>query len=99
MEKSLKYGNLLTINSQFSRENDTTFENKMWYDVLVATMWTTVDYVLSYKNVKKRCYLVQNYETDFYKYNMNERLQCEATYNLQDNMQYLTISAWCYDWS
>lgn len=82
----------------FSRENDTTFENKMWYDVLVATMWTTVDYVLSYKNVKKRCYLVQNYETDFYKYNMNERLQCEATYNLQDNMQYLTISAWCYDW-
>lgn len=80
----------------YSRD-DATFDNRMWYDVLVATMWTTVDYVRSYKNVGKRCYLVQNYETDFYHLTDVNRLLCEATYNLHD-VQYLTISQWCYDW-
>ena len=81
----------------YSRE-DPTFKNNMWYDVLVATMWTTVDFVCAYKNVGKRCYLVQNYETDFYPLNRVERLQCEATYNLNNSIRYLTISQWCYDW-
>lgn len=81
----------------YSRE-DVRFDNRMSYDVLVATMWTTVEYVLSYKNVKKRCYLVQNYETDFYSVGQPERIQCESTYNIGKNIQYLTISKWCYEW-
>lgn len=81
----------------YNRE-DRTFENRMWYDILVATMWTTVDYVCQYKNVGSRYYLVQNYETDFYPYNDVNRLLCEATYNLHTNVQYLTISEWCADW-
>lgn len=81
----------------YNRE-DAEFDNSMWYDVLVATMWMTVDYVRSYKNAGKRCYLVQNYETDFYSHNQAERLQCEITYNLHADMHYLTISEWCYGW-
>lgn len=81
----------------YSRE-DAKLDNRMWYDVLVATMWTTVDFVRSFKNVGKRCYLVQGYETDFYRHNQMERIQCEATYNLREDIHYLTISKWCYSW-
>lgn len=83
--------------SCISREDGIT-ENREHYDVMVATMWSTVDYVRNYPNVKKRCYLVQNYETDFYDYNMRDRLEADATYCIHDSLIYLTISKWCEKW-
>ena len=67
-------------------------------DVLVATMWLTLDFVKSYSNCSKRKYLVQGYETDFYKYGEFERLRCEATYNDISDLDYLTVSKWCENW-
>ena len=36
------------------------------YDIIVATLYSTLFYILNYFRTKKRLYLVQNYETDFY---------------------------------
>ena len=67
-------------------------------DVLVATMWLTLEFVKKYSNCENRKYLVQGYETDFYKYGEYERLRCEATYNEISKIDYLTVSRWCEDW-
>lgn len=67
-------------------------------DVMVATMWLTLEFVKKYSNCMKRKYLVQGYETDFYKYGKVERLKCEATYNDIGDVDYLTVSKWCENW-
>ena len=67
-------------------------------DVLVATMWLTLEFVKNYSNCGKRKYLVQGYETDFYKHGEVERLKCEATYNDCSDIDYLTVSKWCEKW-
>lgn len=68
------------------------------YDLMVATMWTTVDWIRKYPKVRKRAYLVQNYERDFYGYDDPQRLDSESTYLLPADWQYLTISEWCAGW-
>lgn len=77
-----------------------TIKNEMTakIDVLVATMWLTLEFVKLYPNCDKRKYLVQNYETDFYKHGEFERVKCESTYNELKDIEYLTISRWCEDW-
>ena len=77
---------------------DGSCANQAEYDLMVATMWTTVSYVQSYPRVRKRAYLVQNYETDFYAHGDPQRMGCESTYYLTAGWQYLTISQWCAGW-
>ena len=77
---------------------DGSYANLAYYDLMAATMWTTVDYVQTYPRVGRRAYLVQNYETDFYAHGNPERLDCEATYYLPEGWKYLTISRWCAGW-
>ena len=77
---------------------DGSYENLAWYDLMIATMWTTIDYVSKYPRVGRRAYLVQNYETDFYEHDNPERLDCESTYYLTGEWNYLTISRWCAEW-
>ena len=77
---------------------DGSHDNQAYYDLMIATMWTTVDYVQRYPRVGRRAYLVQNYETDFYEYGDPQRLACESTYRLPEEWRYLTISAWCAEW-
>lgn len=66
-------------------------------DVMVASLWTTLDYVLQYPKVGKRAYLVQNYETDFMKFGDFSKLTANSTYSY-DDVQYITISKWCQEW-
>lgn len=73
----------------------TEFTQKI--DTLVATMWLTLDYVKKYPYVKKRKYLVQGYEVDFYKRSQEERIKANSTY-LDDDISYITISKWCEKW-
>ena len=80
-----------------SRADSVTI-NLMHYDLMVATMWTTVDYVMRHPYVKKRAYLVQNYEADFYPCGHPDRQACQATYYIERDIQYLTISKWCECW-
>ena len=72
--------------------------NESWYDLMVATMWTTVEVIQKYPRVGRKAYLVQNYETDFYPWDDPQRLDCESTYRLRSGWRYLTISRWCAGW-
>ena len=65
---------------------------------MVATMWNTLEYIKRNGNCAHIKYLVQNYETNFYKYNRKEKELANATYNQVVNVEYLTISKWCEQW-
>lgn len=66
-------------------------------DMMVASLWTTLKYILEYPKVKKRAYLVQNFETDFMKYGDYSKFTANSTYS-HDNVHYITISKWCKNW-
>lgn len=68
------------------------------YDIMVATLFTTVRFVKSYPDVKKKCYLVQSFETEFEDYGSSVKREANATYNEIGNINYLTISKWCKKW-
>ena len=68
------------------------------YDILVATLYSTLYTILNYYKVKKRLYLVQNYETDFYPYGDFFRKVAEKTYSANYGIKYITISKWCKKW-
>jgi glycosyltransferase involved in cell wall biosynthesis len=68
------------------------------YDVIVATLYTTIYTTLSYYKTKKHVYLVQNYETDFNSYGNYFRTIAEKTYSIPFNVEYITISKWCKNW-
>ena len=68
------------------------------YDILVATLYTTLFIVLNYSKVKRRLYLVQGYETDFFPYGDIERGVAEKTYSIPFGVEYITISKWCETW-
>ena len=67
-------------------------------DQAVATMWSTVDYLERIPSIQRKCYLVQNYEPDFYDPGDPLRLQARKTYGFHPQLHYLTISKWCRDW-
>lgn len=64
----------------------------------VATMWTTVAFVEQYPDIGRRCYLVQNFETDFYSEGNPLRIEANKTYMPHNGVEFLTISKWCYKW-
>lgn len=68
------------------------------WDIAVATMWSTLKNVIEYPKIKKRCYLVQNYETDFYQIGDPLRRKANETYAVVSSINYLTISKWCQNW-
>lgn len=67
-------------------------------DTMVATLWSTLQYVKSYSNNINKSYLVQNFETDFYENNNYQKIMANATYNAYTPIKYLTISKWCQQW-
>jgi len=66
-------------------------------DILVSTLWTTVDQMRNYSFAKRKIYLVQNKEQFFYKPGTFTFDAAEATYSFHD-IEYFTISKWCEDW-
>lgn len=67
-------------------------------DKAVATMWSTVRVLEEYNNIKQRYYLVQNFETDFYKPCNQLRVCANKSYFPKVPVQFLTISKWCQSW-
>ena len=67
------------------------------FNKVVATLWSTVDFLLLYPNIEKRYYLVQGFETDFFKLGDFHRSYANQTYNIS-NIRYITISKWCKKW-
>ena len=68
------------------------------YDIIVATLYTTLYSILKYFRTKNRLYLVQNYETDFYSFGNYFRSIAEKTYSVPFGVKYITISKWCESW-
>lgn len=69
------------------------------FDVLVATLWATLEYVKKYPNAARRLYFVQSFETDFYPFGTGEpRIKANATYCDATGVEYITMSLWCQDW-
>lgn len=71
---------------------------KCQYDILVATLYSTLFAVLNYSKTKRRLYLVQGYETDFFTYGELFKGEAEKTYNMPFGVEYITISKWCQTW-
>lgn len=67
-------------------------------DKAVGTLWSTMDFVVNYGNIKERFYFVQNYETNFYKPGEYFRCKAEQTYSPTANVRFITISKWCENW-
>lgn len=68
------------------------------FDKLIATMWTTVQFVTTYSNAGDRFYLVQGCETGFYEPGEPERREVSKTYGCNPQLTYCTISTWCRGW-
>ena len=68
------------------------------FDKAVATMWSTVKFLETYTNIKKRYYLVQNFETNFYEPNDPLRIEANQKYSPKVEVQFVTISKWCEEW-
>ncbi len=101
---------VMVINMDSSDENFEDSENEvnvisegkhditMRFDRLVATLYTTVDFIEKYPKVNKKLYLVQNFETDFEKFGTPARIVANSTYCALENIHYITISEWCKKW-
>ena len=74
----------------------------MTIDVSVATFWGTMQFCIMYPNVKQRLYLVQSYETNFYDYGDDRRLNANSTYSSVHSdiygVKFITVSKWCQRW-
>jgi len=57
------------------------------YDILVATFYNTLYTNINYYKTKNHLYLVQGYETDFYKYGDYLRIKAEKTYSIPINIK------------
>ena len=68
------------------------------YDIVVATLYSTVYDIITYYKAKYHFYLVQNYETDFLEFGRDLRIKAEKTYSIPYNIKYVTISKWCQNW-
>ncbi len=101
---------VMVINMDSSDENFEDSENEvnvisegkhditMRFDRLVATLYTTVNFIEKYPKVNKKLYLVQNFETDFEKFGTPARIVANSTYCALENIHYITISEWCKKW-
>ncbi|NOW06514.1 glycosyltransferase [Clostridium beijerinckii] len=67
-------------------------------DKCVATLWSTLDFVVSYPNIRDRYYLVQGLETNFNKNGSDLKIKANATYCNNHDIKYITISKWCEKW-
>ena len=67
-------------------------------DLAVATMWNTAAFVEQSSKIRKKKYLVQNFEVGFYPPGSPYRIATSATYRMRSPMEYVTISKWCQNW-
>jgi len=67
-------------------------------DTAIGTLWSTMDFVTTYNNIKKRIYFVQGYETNFSKPGEWFRIREEQSYLPTIDVKFITISRWCQSW-
>ena len=62
------------------------------YDVIVATLYTTLYNIVNYYRTNKYLYLVQGYETGFFPYGTIFKDIAEKTYSAPIWVEYINIS-------
>mgnify|MGYP002507951327 CR=1 FL=1 len=67
-------------------------------DRAVATLYTTVDFVQTYPNIKNRFYLVQGMETIFPAVGTWGRIKASQSYIPIGPIRFITVSKWCQQW-
>lgn len=89
--------NIITSQGEINVTSNKQINSLAHFDIMVGTLWDTVEFLQSYATCSRKCYLVQNFETDFYPFSDQRRKSANATYSL-NNIEYLTISKWCQKW-
>ncbi|MDR1767688.1 MAG: glycosyltransferase family 4 protein [Propionibacteriaceae bacterium] len=67
------------------------------FDLLIGSLWTTVETVQHYPRKLEGGYFVQNFEVDFLPSGDAERINASAHY-ATPRLRYLTMSPWCVKW-
>lgn len=65
------------------------------FDKVVATVWTTVNFLQSYSNIKQCYYLVQRYETQNFEEGQFNKISANQTYNPCVSTKFITTSEEC----
>lgn len=65
------------------------------FDKVVATNWSTVNFLQSYSNIKECYYLVQQFETEFFEEGQFNKFSANQTYNPCVSMKFITNSEEC----
>lgn len=89
--------NIVNENGEINVVSGVKHEILAHFDEMVATLYTTVEYVKKYPNVMSRRYLVQGFETNFNDYGSPIKKMANSTY-FDDSLVYLTVSKWCESW-
>lgn len=89
--------NIINSNGEIEVISNVTSQIDAKIDMMVASLWATLDYVKKYPKVLTKAYLVQNFETDFMKYGDFSKIVANSTYSC-DGIKYITISKWCKNW-
>ncbi|MDD6224292.1 MAG: glycosyltransferase [bacterium] len=92
-----KENNIINNDGELDVISNITSKIDAKIDMMVASLWTTLEYVRKYPKVLEKAYLVQNFETDFMKYGDDGKLIANSTYS-HDDIKYITISRWCQNW-
>ncbi len=67
-------------------------------ETAVATLYTTVEFVQNYPNIRDRVYLVQGMETAFAPAGSPGRITASKSYMPLGNIRFITVSVWCRKW-
>lgn len=67
-------------------------------DTVVATLYTTMEFVQNYPNISNRIYLVQGLETVFPPVGSWGRIKASQSYIPIGKVRFITVSRWCQRW-
>lgn len=95
MDKSNR--NVINEDGEINVVSAKTYKISARFYAMIATLFTTLEYVKAYPEAKRRMYLVQNFETDFCQYGSKVKKEANSTYNAV-GIEYITISEWCKEW-
>ena len=98
ISEDIQEDNLKTAEGEFEVISSQTTALHAYFDLMVATLWSTVAMVVAYPKVGRKFYLVQGFETDFYPFGHPFRVYANLTYCLYPRISYITISKWCQKW-
>lgn len=69
-----------------------------YFDTMVSFDWDSAQWMQAYAAVRRRIYLVPDYEPDHYKTGSVERLKANRMYGMRASIEYVAASSGCARW-